>query len=138
MGAVLASGGKGLIRRRCRSIAPINWIAMLPLVPTISSALAIQTMIPFGLERPFIRIFVTTGRASVMPLLASIHYLGAAGAGAAILIFEISVAVAKWTTLKRHGVDLRGGTAAPAISEIDPHARLAREYIGTVTQIISI
>jgi polysaccharide transporter, PST family len=115
------------------SIAPLRWIGMLPFIITISSVLAIQTMIPFGLERQLSRIYVTTGLASIIPLLASIHYFGATGAAAAILVIETSVVVAIWTTLKRHGVDLRRGTASEAISSVDSDARLAHECIGSAT-----
>jgi len=138
MVAVRACGGNGLSQRRCRSTAPVGWIATLPIALTIGSVPAIQTMIPFGLERPLSCIFVTTGLASVLPLLASIHYPGAAGAGAAILIVGISIAAAMWTTLKRDGVDVRRGTAASAISEIDSPARLACKHIGTVTHRSSL
>jgi len=120
------------------SIAPLRWIALLPFVLTICSVLAIQTMIPFGLERQLSRIYVTTGLASILPLLASIHYFGATGAAAVVLIIETSVLAAIWTTLKRHGVDLLRGTAAESISQIGSPARLAHEYMGTVTQRASL
>jgi polysaccharide transporter, PST family len=116
------------------SIAPLRWIALLPFILTISSVLGIQIMIPFGLERQLSRIYVTTGLASILPLLASIHYFGATGGAAAILIVETYIVVAIWTTLKRHGVDLRRGTAVEIISEIDLPAGLVHEYVSTVTQ----
>jgi PST family polysaccharide transporter len=115
------------------SIAPLRWIALLPVILTISSVLGTQIMIPFGLERQLSRIYVTTGLASILPLLASIHYFGATGGAAAILIIETYIIVAIWTSLKRHGVDLLRGTAAETI-EIDSPARLAHEYMGMVTQ----
>jgi O-antigen/teichoic acid export membrane protein len=105
-------------------------IAMLPFILTTSSVLAIQTMIPFGLERPLSRIYVTTGLVSIMPLLASIHYFGATGAAAVILVIETSVVVAIWITLKRHAVDLHRGTAAEAVSDIES-ARLSHEYMSS-------
>jgi PST family polysaccharide transporter len=116
------------------SIAPLRWIALLPFILTISSVLGIQTMIPFGLERQLSRIYVTTGLASVLPLLALIHYFGATGGAAAILIIETYIVAVIWTTLKRHGVDLLRGTATETISEIDSPPRLAHEYLGTATK----
>ena len=115
------------------SIAPLRWIAMLPFILTISSVLAVQAMIPFGLERQLSRIYVTTGLASILPLLASIHYFGAKGAAAAILIIEIFVVVAFWTTLKRHGIDLQRGTAPEGISDIESHTKLSHEYMSSAT-----
>jgi len=120
------------------SVAPLRWIALLPFVLTIGSVLAIQTMIPFGLERQLSRIYVTTGLASILPLVASIHYFGATGGAAAILIIETSIVAAIWITLKRHGVNLGRGMAAEAMPETDSPARLAHEYIGTVTQSPSL
>ena len=120
------------------SIAPLRWIALLPFILTISSVLGIQTMIPFGLERQLSRIYVTTGLASILPLLASIHYFGATGGAAAILVIETYIVAAIWTSLKRHGVDVLHGTAAETISEIDWSAGLAHEYLGTVTQNLSL
>ena len=116
------------------SIAPLRWIALLPFILTISSVLGIQIMIPFGLERQLSRIYVTTGLASILPLLASIHYFGATGGAAAILMIETYIVAAIWTSLKGHGVDLLRGTAAEIISEIGSPARLAHEYLGAVTQ----
>ncbi|MFZ0310902.1 MAG: flippase [Candidatus Sulfotelmatobacter sp.] len=116
------------------SIAPLRWIALLPFILTISSVLGIQTMIPFGLERQLSRIYVTTGLASVLPLLALIHYFGATGGAAAILIIETYIVAVIWTTLKQHGVDLLRGTATETISEIDSPPRLAHEYLGTATK----
>jgi polysaccharide transporter, PST family len=113
------------------SVAPLRWIALLPFILTISSVLAIQTMIPFGLERQLSRIYVTTGLASIIPLLTSIHYFGATGAAAAILFIEICVVVAMWSALKGHEIDLRRGTAKEAISDIESAARLSQEYMSS-------
>jgi polysaccharide transporter, PST family len=113
------------------SVAPLRWIALLPFILTISSVLAIQTMIPFGLERPLSRIYVTTGLASIVPLLTAIHYFGATGAAAAIMVIETAVVVAIWTTLKRHRIDLRRGTAAEPTSDLEAAARLAQEYMSS-------
>jgi len=112
------------------SIAPLHWIAMLPFVLTISSVLAIQTMIPFGMERQMSVIYVTTGLAGIIPLLASIHYFGATGAAAATLFIEASVVAAMWSTLKRHGIDLRRGTVTETLYEADSPAKFAPECLG--------
>ena len=113
------------------SIAPLRWIALLPFILTVSSVLAIQTMIPFGLERPLSRIYVTTGLASIFPLLASIHYCGAAGAAAVILFIEALVVAAIWSTLKRHGIDLRHGTATDPLSKLEPDESLTEAYVSS-------
>jgi PST family polysaccharide transporter len=112
-------------------IVPLRWIALLPFVLTISSVLAIQTMIPFGLERQLSRIYVTTGLASIAPLLTSIHYFGATGAAVVIMVIELFVVLAIWATLKRHGVDLRRGTAASK-PDVSLEAKLSHECVGSV------
>ena len=88
------------------SIAPLRWISMLPFILTISSVLAIQTMIPFGMERQLSRVYVTAGLGNLVPLIVLIHYFGATGAGASILVVETAVVAAMWLILDRHGIDL--------------------------------
>jgi polysaccharide transporter, PST family len=110
------------------SVAPLRWIALLPFILTISSVLAIQTMIPFGLERPLSRIYVSTGLGSILPLFTAIHFFGATGAAATVLIVEAGVVVAIWITLKRHGIDLRRGTAQQEIPAISSDAVIPPEY----------
>lgn len=98
------------------SIAPLRWIAMLPFILTISSVLAIQSMIPFGMERPLSRIYIAAGLGNLLPLIALIHYFGATGAGISILAVETAVVAAMWITLQRHGFDLRPYTFRHTIS----------------------
>jgi polysaccharide transporter, PST family len=113
------------------SLVPLRLIALLPFILTVSSVLAVQTMIPFGMERQLSRIYVTTGLGTIIPLLISIHYFGAAGAAAAVLVIEVAVVIAMWTTLKRHGIDLHRGTVVQQISDIEADAEIARRYIGS-------
>lgn len=88
------------------SITPLRWIALLPFILSISSVLAIQTMIPFGMERQLSRVYVVAGISSLAFALPLIHRFGAVGAGAAVLVVETAVVVALWEILARHGVEL--------------------------------
>ena len=88
------------------SIAPLRWMAMLPFIISVSSVLAIQTMIPFGMEKQLSRIYVVAGISSLALSIPMIHRLGATGGAATVLIVELCIVLAMWTVLKGHGIDL--------------------------------
>jgi polysaccharide transporter, PST family len=88
------------------SITPLRWMAMLPFVIAVSSVLAIQTMIPFGMEKQLSRIYVVAGLGGLSFSLPLIYHFGASGGGAGVLTIETGIVLAMWNTLKRHGVDL--------------------------------
>jgi PST family polysaccharide transporter len=88
------------------SIAPLRWMAMLPFIISVSSVLAIQTMIPFGMEAQLSRIYVIAGVASLIFSIPLIHRFGAAGGAAAVLAVETCIVLAMWNALKKHGIDL--------------------------------
>ncbi len=88
------------------SIAPLRWMAMLPFVISVGAVLAIQTMIPFGMEKQLSRIYVIAGLSSLLFSVPLIHWLGADGGAATVLIVEIAIVIAMWQLLKRHGIDL--------------------------------
>jgi len=92
------------------SIVPLRLIALLPFVLTVSSVLAVQTMIPFGMERQLSRIYVAAGVTSLLFSLPLIHQFGATGAGIAVLVIEVCIVLAMWRSLTAHGFDLRGRT----------------------------
>jgi polysaccharide transporter, PST family len=110
------------------SIGPVRWVAMLPFVIALSSVLGVQTMIPFGLEKQLSQIYVAAGLSSVVPLILSIHYWGATGAAATLLIVEVAVCVAMSIVLKERGVHLRRAAVKRTISGIESDTRISREY----------
>ena len=79
---------------------------MLPFIIAVSGVLAIQTMIPFGLERQLSRVYVVAGVGSLALSLPLIHSFGAAGASAAVLTVETTVVFAMAGILRRHGIHL--------------------------------
>jgi polysaccharide transporter, PST family len=89
------------------STTPLRWMAMLPFVIAVSSVLAIQTMIPFGMEKQLSRIYIVAGLISLLFSLPLIHQFGASGGASAVLGVEIGIVFAMWSVLKRHGIDLR-------------------------------
>jgi polysaccharide transporter, PST family len=88
------------------SILPLRWMAMLPFIISVSAVLAIQTMIPFGMEKQLSRIYVIAGLASLPFSLSLIHWYGATGGAAAVLVVEFCIVFAMWGTLKQHGIVL--------------------------------
>jgi polysaccharide transporter, PST family len=88
------------------STTPLRWLAMLPFVIAVSSVLAIQTMIPFGMEKQLSRIYVVAGLGSLLFSLPLIRRFGASGGGAGVLTVEIGIVLAMWSVLKRHGIEL--------------------------------
>lgn len=104
-------------RAAAGSIAPLRWIAMLPFIIAVSGVLAIQTMIPFGMEKQLSRIYVAAALTSVCFSFPLIYRFGAAGAGAAVLVIEICIVIAMWKVLQRHGINLGSKLKAnPALS----------------------
>jgi PST family polysaccharide transporter len=107
------------------SVAPLRCIALLPFILSLSSVLAIQTMIPFGMERQLSRIYVVAGIGSLAFSLPVIRQFGAVGAGGVVMVVETCVVVALWGVLAKHGVDLlsppglndRGVSEVKAFSE---------------------
>jgi PST family polysaccharide transporter len=100
------------------SLAPLRWMAMLPFVISISTVLAIQTMIPFGMEKQLSRIYVVAGLSSLLFSLPLIHQFGASGGAAAVLIIETCIVVAMWRSLNQYGISF-GRRTVPAIGSIE-------------------
>lgn len=92
------------------SIVPIRWMAMLPFIISVSSVLAIQTMIPFGMEKQLSRIYVLAALASLSFSLPLIHFFGASGGGAGVLVIESCIVVAMGVVLHRQGIALWPGS----------------------------
>lgn len=103
------------------SIVPLRWMAMLPFIIAVSSVLAIQTMIPFGMEKQLSRIYVVAGLGSLAFSLPLIRQFGASGGGAGVLVVEVCIVAAMWAVLKNNGIDLRPnaivGRAKSKVSE---------------------
>jgi len=109
-------------------VAPLRWTAALPFVVAISAVLAIQTMIPFGLEKQLSRIYVVAGLGSLIFCLPLIHYFGAAGAGAGVLVVETSVVVAMWGVLTAHGLHF-GRRGKALLADATPGAKVSPDAL---------
>lgn len=79
--------GKGAIG----SIAVIRWIAFIPFLVAVSNILAVQTMIPFGLDRQLSRILVLAGLLNLSMAIPLIRTFAAEGAGISVLFTEMFV-----------------------------------------------
>ena len=89
------------------SVAPLRWMAMLPFILAISTVLAIQTMIPFGMERSLSRLYVVAGLSSLALSIPLIYRYGATGGAAGVFLVELCIVIVMWQILKRHAIDLR-------------------------------
>lgn len=101
------------------SVSPLRWIAMLPFIIAVSGVLAVQTMIPLGMEKQLSRIYVVAGISSLMFSLPLIHRYGASGGGAGVLIVEVCIVLAMWTVLKRNGIDLSSEAVVGVARNLD-------------------
>jgi polysaccharide transporter, PST family len=88
------------------SVPVIRWIALLPFIIAISNVLGVQTMLPFGLDKPFSRILIAGGIFNVLLAVPLVKLFGAQGAGAAVLATESLVTISMAIALKRHGISL--------------------------------
>ncbi len=111
------------------SIAPLRWIAMLPFIIAVSGVLAIQTMIPFGMEKQLSRIYVVAALTSLCFSLPLIHRFGAAGGGAAVLVIEICIVLAMWKVLVRHGINLGSKLQVSPVPIVDSDAGVAKDAV---------
>ena len=109
-------------------VAPLRWTAALPFVVAISAVFAIQTMIPFGLEKQLSRIYVVAGLGSLIFCLPLIHYFGAAGAGAGVLVVETSVVLAMWGVLAAHGLHF-GRKGRTLLTGASPGAKVSQDAL---------
>jgi PST family polysaccharide transporter len=88
------------------SLATLRWIAFLPFVLAVSTILAIQTMIPFGLEKQLGRIYIFAGLFSLVCSIPAIREFGSPGGGAALMSVELLVIILMWITLRQHDIHL--------------------------------
>lgn len=86
--------------------APLRWMAMLPFIIAVSGVFAIQTMIPFGMEKQLSRIYIVAAAASLLLSVPLIHRLGATGGAASVFIVETCIVLAMWNVLKQAGINL--------------------------------
>ena len=88
------------------TITPLRWMAMLPFIIAVSGVLAIQTMIPFGMEKQLSRIYIVAAVGSLCFSVPLIYRFGAAGGATGVFVIETCIVLAMWIVLKRHDIDL--------------------------------
>jgi PST family polysaccharide transporter len=109
------------------TIAPLRWMAMLPFIIAVSGVLAIQTMIPFGMERQLSRIYVIAAVGSLCFSLPLIYIFGAAGGAAGVFVIETCIVSAMWLMLKRCGIDLWPQGSALKANPPDSHRKVSQD-----------
>lgn len=90
----------------------VRWIAFVPFLVGISNVLGIQTMLPFKLDRQFSRILLASGAINLAFGIPMIHYLGARGAAASVLITEAFVTLTMMFVLNLKGIRVLPGKLA--------------------------
>jgi O-antigen/teichoic acid export membrane protein len=92
--------------RAAGSLPTLHWMASLPLIIGVSGVLAIQTMIPLGLDRQLSRIYVVAGLISPLLAIPLIFHLGSQGAGISVVLVEAAIIFAMWTIIGRNDIQL--------------------------------
>ncbi|MBE7181382.1 MAG: oligosaccharide flippase family protein [Terriglobus roseus] len=88
----------------------LRWISFIPFLVAISNIFGIQTMVVFGYEKAFSRILIVAGVFNVALACFLIRWMGAPGAGAAVLATEAFITFTMLWYLQRIGIHLlRGG-----------------------------
>lgn len=88
----------------------LRWLAIVPLVMSVSNILGVQFMLPNGLSRPFSRIVGLAAGFGLLIIIPLVHWKGAQGAAAATLLVELSAVLAMAMYLYR----IRGAEKAKA------------------------
>ncbi len=88
----------------------IRWISLLPFLITMNTALGVQTMVAFELDKEFSRILIVAGITNVILAIPLILAFGAQGAGASILFIESAIALTLVIVLRRNGINLASAT----------------------------
>lgn len=82
----------------------VRILSILPFIVCLSNVFGIQTMLPFGLTKPFSRILVVSGVVNVGLLLILIPRYSYLGTAVSVVITEISVTVMMLFYLTRSGI----------------------------------
>jgi PST family polysaccharide transporter len=82
----------------------VHWIAFLPFLIAVSNVLAVQTMIPFGLDQYLSRILLVAGTLNVVAACFLIPRLAAEGAGISVLFTEFFVTACSAVVLRHKNI----------------------------------
>lgn len=86
------------------SIAPLRWMAFLPVLLGLSNVFGVQTMLTFGLNKQFNRIVSSSVALNLLLTVPFAKLWGAEGAAAALLITEFFVTVTMALVVRSSGL----------------------------------
>ena len=96
------------------AISVMRWIALLPLLVSVTSVLGVLTMLTFGLDKQFRRILIAAGVLNLAVAVPLISRFAAQGAGASVLLTEAFVTVTMGLILRLNGINLWFWEKVPA------------------------
>ncbi len=96
------------------AISVMRWIALLPLLVSVTSVLGVLTMLTFGLDKQFSRILIAAGVLNLAVAVPLISRFAAQGAGASVLLTEAFVTVTMGLILRLNGINLWFWEKVPA------------------------
>jgi O-antigen/teichoic acid export membrane protein len=86
------------------AVPAVRWLSGTVFLVGLSNVLGIQIMLPFGMNRSFMRILITAGFFNVCAIFPASYYYGATGAAISIFITEFIVTTAMGLVIWRSGV----------------------------------
>jgi polysaccharide transporter, PST family len=86
------------------SIAPLRWMAFLPVLLGLSNVFGVQTMLTFGMNKEFNRIVSSSVALNLLLTVPFARLWGADGAAAALLITEFVVTLGMFLVVRSSGL----------------------------------
>ncbi|MFZ0593400.1 MAG: flippase [Bryobacteraceae bacterium] len=86
------------------SIAPLRWMAFLPVLLGLSNIFGVQTMLTFGMNKEFNRIVSSSVVLNLLLTVPFARLWGADGAAAALLITEFFVTLTMFLAVRSSGL----------------------------------
>lgn len=88
------------------SVSVLQWMAFVPFMVSLSNVFGTQTLLPFGMERPYSRILIASAVLNTVLIFPLTWYFGAVGTAATMLVTETFVTVMMGSYLCRENIRL--------------------------------
>lgn len=99
----------------------VRWLSGTVFLVGVNIVLGLHVMLPFGMQRSFMRITIGAGLFNVAAILPCSYYLGATGASISIVSTEFIIAAAMALAIWREGIFWReNGALTPSRDKLEP------------------